>query len=309
MTFDGRLLSGIGVLAAVVQAGSFVGAARALGLTQSGVSRAVARLEQRVAVRLFERNARMVTLTDEGRRFYERVAPLLVDIDDAVSDVGRAAASVRGRLRISVQPLFARTLIAPRLATFLAAHPELELDIVARDESGDLVAGGYDAAVRFGEPDQSGLIVRRLLDTRVVTVASPDYVARHGSPQRPQDLAAYQCIHFRDPATGQPFRWEFHRKGRVVKVAVNGRLIVNDVTMMIAACEGGHGIAQVLDLGTDGLRDGRLIDLLPQWNEERFPVYVQFPSRRQPPAKVRAFVDFLVLAIADADWLRQLTKS
>src|SRR5258705_3116308 len=175
MTFDGRLLSGIGVLAAVVQAGNFVGAARALGLTQSGVSRAIARLEHRVAVRLFERNARMVTLTDEGRRFYQRVAPLLGDIDDAVSDVGRASASVRGRLRVSVHPLLARTLFAPRLADFLAAHPELEVDITARDGSGDPVARGYDAAVRFGEPDQHGQIVRRLFDTRVGTCASRDY--------------------------------------------------------------------------------------------------------------------------------------
>jgi DNA-binding transcriptional LysR family regulator len=193
-----------------------------------------------------------------------------------------------------VHPLLARTLFAPRLADFLAAHPELEVDITARDESGDLVAGGYDAAVRFGEPDQHGQIVRRLFDTRVVTCASRDYIARHGKPRRPRDLGAHECIHFRDPATDRPFPWEFHRKGKVERVIVSGRLIVNDVTMMMAACESGHGVAQMLELGADGLRDGRLIELLPEWNEERFPVYVQFPSRRQPPAKVRAFVDFIV---------------
>ena len=105
---------------------------------------------------------------------------------------------------------------------------------------------------------------------------------------------AHECIHFRDPATDRPFPWEFHRKGKVERVVVSGRLIVNDVTMMMAACESGHGVAQILELGADGLRDGRLIELLPEWNEERFPVYVQFPSRRQPPAKVRAFVDFII---------------
>jgi DNA-binding transcriptional LysR family regulator len=296
MSFDGRLLSGVGVLAAVVQAGSFVGAARALGLTQSGVSRAVARLEQRIAVRLFERNARTVTLTDEGRRFYERVTPLLADIDDAVTDVGRASAAVRGRLRIGVHPLFARTVLAPCLAEFLAAYPELQVDITVRDDSGDLVAEGYDAAVRFGEPDQPGQIVRRLFDTRVVTCASRDYIARHGKPRRPQDLAAHECILFRDPATDRPFPWEFHRKGQVEKVVVSGRLVVNDVAMKMAACKNGHGIAQILELelGADGLRDGLIVELLPEWNEERFPIHVYLPSRRQPPAKVRAFVDFII---------------
>jgi DNA-binding transcriptional LysR family regulator len=282
------------VLGAVVEAGSFVGAARALGLTQSGVSRSIARLEQRVAVRLFERNARKVTLTDEGRRFYERVAPLLADIDEAVTDVARAAAAVRGRLRIGVHPLFARIVLAPRLAEFLVAYPELEVDVTVRDDSGDLVGEGFDVAVRFGEPDQGGQIVRRLFETRVVTCASHDYIAHRGKPNRPRDLTAHECILFRDPATGRPFPWEFHRKGRVEKIVVTGRLLVNDVTTMMAACEAGYGVAQVLDLGADGLRDGRLVELMPDWNEERFPVYVQFPSRRLPPAKVRVFVDFVV---------------
>jgi DNA-binding transcriptional LysR family regulator len=297
MSADGRLLSGIGVLAVVVEAGSFVGAARALGVTQSGVSRAVARLEQRVGVRLFERNARAVTLTDEGRRFYEQVAPLLADLDQAVTDVGRASGAVRGVLRVSINPLVARFMLAPRLTDFLAAYPELSLQLTVRDDAGSLVAEGFDVAVRFGEPALSGQIVRRLLETRVVTCASPGYLARHGKPPQPQDLAQHECIQFPDPATGRPFSWEFHRKGRVVKVQTSGRLTINDVDMMLTACEEGHGIAQLLEFAAKGLHDGRLVDLFPEWNEERFPLCVHFPSRRHRAANVRAFVEVVAAAV------------
>jgi len=299
MSTDGRLLSGIGLVAAVVDAGSFVGAADALGLTQSGVSRAVARLEERVGVRLFERNARAVTLTDEGRRFYERILPLLSDLDEAVADVGRASTAVRGTLRVNIAPLFARFVLAARLPEFLAAHPELSLVITARDDAGGLVTDGFDVAVRFGEPALSGHVVRRLLDSRVITCASPAYLARHGRPQRPQDLTAHECILFRDPATGRPFTWGFQRKGRSIDVPVKGRLTVDDGETLLIACERGHGFIQALDFATPGLADGRLVDVFPDWNEERWPLYIHFPSRRHPPAKVRAFVDFVVAVVKE----------
>ena len=300
MGFDGRLLSGVGVLAAVVQSGSFVGAASALGMTQSGVSRAVARLEQRIGARLFERHARAVTLTDEGRRFFRRAAPLFAELDEAVTDVGRAATAVRGSLRVSVNPLVLRMLLASRLSAFLAQYPDLSLSIDAQDVASDLVADGFDIAVRFGEPERPGHIVRRLIDTRVVTCASPAYVKRHGKPDHPRDLAAHECIHYIDAATGRPFAWEFHRKGRIEKVAVKGRLTLNDGETMLTLCEQGHGVAQVLEFAAPGLRNGRLVDLFPEWSGERFPLYVEFPSRRQQPAKVRAFVDFVAEVVKEA---------
>ena len=297
MSFDGRLLSGVGVVAAVVQSGSFVGAANALGMTQSGVSRAVARLESRVGVRLFERQARAVTLTDEGHRFFERAAPLFAELDDAVNEVGRASFSVRGALRVSVNPLALRMLLAGRLPAFLARYPELSLSIDAQDVAGDLVVGGFDAAVRFGEPARPGHIVRRLTDTRVVTCASPAYLKRRGKPAHPRDLAVHECIYYVDAATGRPFTWEFHGKGRIEKVAVKGRLTLNDAETMLTLCEQGHGIAQVLEFAALGLRNGRLVDVFPEWNGERFPLYIEFPSRRQQSARVRAFTEFVAEAV------------
>ena len=156
MPFDGRLLSGAGVLAAVVEGGSFVRAGEALGLTPSGVSRAVARLEARVGVRLLDRTPRAVALTDEGRRFHARVVPLLAGLEEAAADAAGAAAAARGRLRVNVDPWVARLVLAPRLSAFLAAHPALSLELVVRDALGELVAEGFDFAIRFGEPEPSG---------------------------------------------------------------------------------------------------------------------------------------------------------
>src|SRR5271155_882574 len=138
MPFDGRLLAGIGVLSAVVESGSFIRAGEALGLTPSGVSRAVARLEARVGVRLFDRTPRAVTLTDEGRRFHAQVTPLLAGLEEAATDAAGSAATVRGRLRVNVDPWFARLVLAPRLSGFLDAHPALSLELIVRDTLGDL---------------------------------------------------------------------------------------------------------------------------------------------------------------------------
>jgi DNA-binding transcriptional LysR family regulator len=301
MSFDGRLLAGIGVLAAIVETGNFARAAEALALTPSGVSRAVARLETRLGIRLFDRSPRAVVLTDEGRRFHAQIGPLLTAIEEAASEAAGAATSVRGRLRVNVDPWFARLVLAPRLSSFLAEHPALSLELVVRDTLGDLVSEGFDAAVRFGEPEPSGLVARKLLETRIVTCAAPAYLAHRGTPRHPQDLAQHECLLFRDPVTGRPFPWEFHRAGEVVEVKVTGRLVVNDLATKLSACAAGHGIAQTFALGLDPfLSSGELVQILEDWAEERFPLYAYQPSRHLPPLKVRAFLDFVRASIATA---------
>jgi DNA-binding transcriptional LysR family regulator len=298
MAFDGRLLGGISVLAAVVEAGNFVRAADALGLTQSGISRAVARLEARVGVRLLDRTPRAVSLTDEGRRFHTQVAPLLAGLEEAASEVAEASHAVRGKLKVNVDPWFVRLVLAPRLSGFLAAHPQLLLELVARDTLGDLVSEGFDVAVRFGEPEPSGLIARKLLETRILTCAAPAYLARHGRPRHPRDLERHECLLFRDPVTSRPFAWEFHRAGRVARVKVTGRLVLNDLATKLTACAAGHGIAQTFEFGIDRmLASGELVQILTDWAEERFPLFAYHPSRHLPPAKVRAFLDFVVASI------------
>lgn len=293
--FDGRLLNGVSVLAAVVESGSFVRAAEALGLSPSGVSRAIGRLEARIGLRLLERTTRSVRLSDDGARFYAQVAPLLGGIEEAATAASSAAHAVRGRLRVNVDPYFSRLVLGPRLGAFLDLHPDLSIEVFTRNEAGDLVADGMDVAVRFGEPPQSSLIARQLMATRVVTVAAPAYIARHGRPRTPADMAAHHCIFYQDPRTGRAFEWELRRGQKIVTLDVRSRLLVNDAGTTLATCLAGTGIAQVFRIGLqDYLDSGQLIDLFPDWPDEAFPLYALYPSRHHVPAKVRAFIDFCV---------------
>ncbi|WP_441229936.1 LysR family transcriptional regulator [Tardiphaga sp. 215_C5_N2_1] len=291
---DGRLLTGVTVLDAVIASGGFSRAAEALGMSASGVSHAIARLEARLGVRLLDRTTRSIALTDEGRRFYERVRPSLEEIEEAAVDASGASARVRGRLRVNIDPFFSRLVLAGHLGGFLATYPELALETITREHVGDLVADGVDVAVRFGEPLGASLISRKLADIQVLTVASPRYLKRHGRPQAPLDLLKHQCIDFRDPQTGRPYDWEFHRKGKVLPVRISSRLVLSDAGTMLTECLAGTGICQVLAIAVkDQLAKGSLVNLFPDWADETFPLYVLYPSRHHPPAKVRAFIDFV----------------
>lgn len=293
IAFDTRLLTGVGVLAAVTEAGNFARAADILGLTPSGVSRAVARLEARVGVRLFDRNPREVSLTEEGRRFHERVMPLLTGLDEAAAEAADAAAVVGGRLRVSVDPWFARMALASELHRFLSRYPLLSVDFSTSNYREEMMAS-VDVAVRFGPPDASSLIVRKLLETRVVTVASPAYLERQGEPRSPHDLAHHEALLFRDPQTGVPFPWEFQRGDELVEIRLRSRLVLDDPSVAISACLAGNGIFQSLAIGlAPFLSRGELVPILSEWSEELFPLYAYHPSRHLPPAKVRAFLDFV----------------
>ncbi len=293
MSFDTRLLTGLGVLAAVVEAGSFVRAADVLGLSDSGVSRAVARLEARLGVRLLDRTTRALRLTDEGRRFHDAAAPLLGEIEQVAARASGAGAIVRGRLRVDVDGFLARRVLAAALPAFLAAHPELEVELLTREAIGDLVGDGIDLALRFGPPPHRSAVATRLLETRIVTVAAPAYLARHSRPSCPGELARHDCIQFRDAGTGRPFSWEFRRGAEILPVATAGRLVLTDVDTMLNACLAGGGVAQVMAFGIeDLLAGGQLVDLFPDWPDEMFPLYAVHPSRRHVPAKVRAFIGF-----------------
>jgi len=292
-----NLSSGIGVFAAVVDAGTFAAASELLEMSPPGVSRAIARLEKRLKIRLFNRTTRSVSLTDEGRRFYEQVMPHLRGMEEAASAAAGNAVSVRGKLRINLDPVISRGVLGPPLEAFMDAHPDLELEFIARDHLGDLIADGFDLALRFGEPRSSSLVARKLLDTPVVTVAAPAYLERHGRPANPQALSeqAHRCLEFRNPETGRPYAWEFHCKRKQLVVPTNGRLTVNEPSALLSACVAGFGIAQMLLLVAEPLiREGKLINLFPDWSDERFPLYAYHPSRHHVPAKTRAFLDFVV---------------
>jgi DNA-binding transcriptional LysR family regulator len=284
-------MDGLGVLRAVVDAGSFVRAGEALGLTQSAVSRAVARLEDRLGVRLFRRSARSISLTDEGARFYASIAPHLTAIEDATIEAGGSSTKVRGRLRVNIDGGIGQFVLTP----LLASHPELAVELAVRHQIGDLVRDGFDVSVRFGLPEPSALKSRLLLRSRVITCASPAYLARHGTPRRPVDVEKHECIQMRNPSTGSQFEWEFIRGNKVIPVNASGRLMVNESGSLLGACLGGQGIAQVLELyARELIADGRLVQVLPEWAEETYPLYAYHHPAPLMSAKVRAFLDFVV---------------
>lgn len=296
MNLDDRLLNGVNALAAVVRSGGFAAAARSLNVSQPGISRAVARLEARVGVRLLERTTRSVSLTDEGRRFYETIGPVVAALEDAASSLAEGKVTVRGRLRVNIDPYFSQLILGPQLSEFMRKYPELKVDLITRESLGDLVADGYDLGIRFGEPRPSSLVGRRLLDSRVLTVASPSYLKKHGHPSHPQELTAnkHRMIDFRDPETGRAFEWVFRKGRKEIKIDTESQLLLTDVATMHAVCLAGHGIAQVLELGVEAhLANGRLVPLFPNWQDELFPLYAFYPSRQYLPPKTRAFLEFL----------------
>jgi DNA-binding transcriptional LysR family regulator len=303
MAFDGRIISNVGVLAAIVESGSLVRAADALGLSRSGVSRALSRLEARVGVRLVNRTTKAVALTDEGRRLYYEIAPMLASIEDTVRITSGSSVAVRGRLRVNVDPFFSRLLFAPMIADFLSLYPDLSLELIAKDQLGDLVGEGFDIALRFGKPPDSSLVAKKLLETRTITVASSSYLKAHGMPASPSDLVHHRCIQVRNSLTGQPVEeWRFRRGNKAVPVKISSRLTVVEFGSMLGACLGGFGIARVKRIGVQRLiQQGSLIEVLRDWRGESCPLYALYPSRHLPAAKVRALVDFIQSHVKSAD--------
>ena len=300
MRFDDRVLNGLGVLTAVVRSGSFAVAGKSLNMSQSGVSRAIARLEARLGVRLLERTTRTVILSEQGRRLYEQIVPLLAGLEEAAASVATSKDTIRGTLRVNMDPFISQLILGPQLSRFLKQFPALKLELITRDRLGDLVAEGFDLAIRFGEPRPSALVARKLLDTRVITVASPAYLKKAGRPNHPSELEEdnHRLIDFRDPETGRAYEWAFRQGRKEIEINSNAQMLLSDVATIHAVCLAGYGIAQLLELGIESLiESGRLEVIFPDWLDERFPLYALHPSRNYLPPKTRAFLDFVIATV------------
>ena len=300
MKFDDRVLSGLGVLTAVVKGRSFSVAGKSLNMSQSGVSRAIARLEARLGVRLLERTTRTVTLSEAGRRLYEQIVPLVAGLEEAAASVAASKDAVRGTLRVNMDPFISQLILGPQLSRFLNQFPALKVELLTRDRLGDLVAEGFDLAIRFGEPRPSALVARKLLDTRVITVASPAYLKKAGRPSHPSELEKgnHRLIDFRDPETGRGYEWAFQQGRKEIEINSNAQLVLSDVATIHAVCLAGYGVAQLLELGIESfIASGRLEVIFPDWLDERFPLYALHPSRNYLPPKTRAFLDFVIATV------------
>ncbi|QKZ07695.1 LysR family transcriptional regulator [Pseudomonas eucalypticola] len=281
------------VFALVAQHGSLSAAARVLGLTPSSVSRIIARTEQRIGTRLLVRTTRAIRFTAEGEAYLRGARRILADmaeIEDAITDQGVP----RGRLRVSASLAHGRLVIVPLVAAFSARYPAILVDLALGDEVVDILGGQADVGIRFGELPDSPLSARRIGETGQVVVASPDYLARHGTPAAPEDLLNHNCLRFNFRRAAPD--WPFRREGHDMAIKVTGSIEGNNGETLAQLARLGAGIARIGAFSVqEDLQSGRLVSLLEGYNPgDREPIHVVFVGGAAMPARVRAFVDFLV---------------
>jgi DNA-binding transcriptional LysR family regulator len=291
MSLSSPGLAALETFLAVARHGSFRAAAVARGVTPSALSHAMRGLEARLGTRLFHRTSRSVRLTEAGEGLLARLAPALGEVEDAVAAVSATTGPVAGRLRLTVPYSAVPLVIAPVLPRFLAQYPGVSLEVVADDGLVDIVAAGFDAGIRPEWRLAPGMVAVKLRPRRrFAVVASPDYLARRGTPRSPAELAEHACIVHRYPSGGR-YAWEFARGGEALQVEVTGPLATNDPALMRAAALAGAGLAHMYEHRVeDALQSGALRRVLAEWCPPLPGFSLYYPGRRQPPPPLRAFL-------------------
>lgn len=282
------------VFCRVVEAGSFTAAGERLSLSKGAVSKAVSRLEASLGVRLLNRTTRRQTLTEAGAAFHARAAQAIDELEEAAREVSEHADRPRGHLRISAPTFFGAEILSRHLGDFRRRYPEITLEVVHSNRFVDLVVERFDAAVRISAPVDSSLVMRKLVEIPMVFCAAPAYLERHGRPETPADLHRHDCLVYTGSA--KPREWmAFDGDGQRITVAVDGGLHTNDDHTLRQATIDGCGIVRMPRLFLlKAIESGELIQIWPDAAAPEVTLAVVYPSRRELPAKVRAFVDFLV---------------
>jgi DNA-binding transcriptional LysR family regulator len=281
--------------AAILEHGSFARAASQLGISPSALSQTIRGLEERLGIRLLNRTTRSVAPSEAGARLLARLLPALADLDAAVADVRSLRDTPSGMLRINTTRLAAVHYLAPLIAPFQRAYPDIVLDVIVEDRLVDIVAERFDAGIRLGEMVEKDMVAVKIGDDlKMIVVAAPSYVERFGAPETPRDLRGHRCINFRWPTDGSLYRWEFERGEEKIEAAVEGPLIVNEPEIAIRAALDGVGLAYLFDYQVRPfVASGKLVRLLEEWSPPFPGFYLYYPSRRQMPPALRAFIDFL----------------
>ena len=288
-------LSDLAVFLAVADERSFTRAATKLGTSQSALSHTIRRLEERLGVRLLTRTTRSVAPTEAGERLMETVRPAFHDIDARLAALGELRDRPSGTIRITSGENAAETILWPTVARLLQAHPDIKVEIAVDQSLTDIVAGRFDAGVRLGEQVAKDMVAVRIgPDLRMAVVGAPAYFATHRRPASPYELSDYDCINLRLVTAGGLYAWEFGRDGRDLNVRVEGRLVFNNVRMMLEAAVAGFGLACVPDDHiAPFIGDGRLIRVLDDWCPPFSGYHLYYPSRRQPSAAFTLLVEAL----------------
>lgn len=286
-------LSEMEAFVAVVDQGGFTDAARRLNLSKSAISKHVAALEERLAVRLLNRTTRRVSPTDIGLAFYDRAIAVLKDANEADEMVTAMQSDPRGQLRISAPVSFGMRHLMPVITEFLATYPSVSINVVFEDRFTELVAEGYDAALRIGQLEDSSLRMRTLASAQIVLVASPDYLAKHGTPKTIDDLSDHTLLHYSLTTSGNVWRL-ISPSGEERQVRVGGRLTANNGDALMLAAEQGLGIANTPSfILCDAMKSGRLVQVLPDLPARELGIHLVYPEGRYLQPKLRVLIDFL----------------
>lgn len=278
----------------VVEKGSFAGAAIELSLTPSAISKTISRLEQRLGTRLLTRTTRRLSLTDEGETFLLRCREILTAIEAAEAEAAQSSSVPRGQIRISAGAAVGRSLIVRMLPSFQAEFPDIRIDLRISEEPVDLVAENFDMAIRVGELPDSSLVARKLCDARRLICASPDYLERHGVPDRPDDLHKHNCILISN--IQHLARWPFYTGDGIAQVQVSGNVVTDSADVMLDLAVAGHGIVRMLDIRlVEAIQEGQLVPLLSDVDaSEAVPIWAVMPPERNRLPRLRTFLDFLI---------------
>jgi DNA-binding transcriptional LysR family regulator len=289
-------LTVLAAFALVANERSFTKAAVKLGVSRSAISHSIRTLEERLGLRLLARTTRAVAPTDTGERLLAQLGPALLDIEAALTDVGRFREKPAGVVRLIAPPIVLATLLSPKLAKFARDYPDVVLDLTSEDDvRRDLVAGRFDAGIHLGEFLQRDMVAVKVTgEQRAAVVAAPTYFESHPKPKTPRDLTSHRCLRYRMGADGPVYRWEFEKRGKPVTVSVSGPLIVNDVEFMNRAALDGVGLAFALEEHVaEHIARGTLVRVLEDWCPPFEGYFLYYPSRRHQPRALQALVDAL----------------
>lgn len=272
---------------------SFTRAAAALDMSPSALSQAIRALEARVGAQLFNRTTRRVALTEAGTLLLRRARPAVSELTDAIDQLHRHGATAAGTVRVHAFRSAAARFIEPILERFARTYPQVVLDLTLDDAVVDLVAGGYDVALRIGEVIEKDMIALKIgPDMRQIAVASPAYLEQHGTPKHPRDLTKHRCVRWRWPGQVVPYAWEFHENGQWFEVAVDGPLIVNDKELNLRATLAGVGIGFLIDnVVAEPIQKGLLVPVLERFSAPFPGMHLCYPQQRQMSPALRAFID------------------
>jgi DNA-binding transcriptional LysR family regulator len=290
------LFASMRMYVAVVDGGSFAAAADKLEISRAMVSKQIQKLEEHLGTRLMNRTTRRLSLTETGRAFYERSTQIMADVAEAEQIAGQMTRMPQGVLRVTIPLSYGQHRLGAIIGDYTQAYPQVQLDISLSDRKVDLVDEGFDLAIRIGAMPQSDLIARKLGGVRSIVCAAPAYLARHGAPQTPADLAQHACLGYTLTGTGAD--WRLEGPAGLAIVPISGPIRADNGDIIRLAALGGAGIVfQPHFIVGDDIAAGRLVRVLPQWQSAELGVYAVYPSRKHLSAKVRTFVDFLVAAL------------